>query len=620
MKTLLKSILTILVFSQTLIIAQDGPLVAAEGEKKVITSGYGKNPDEALTQALRNAVEEAVGTYMTSTTRIENDDIIEDKILSLSRGFIKDFKKLSEMKVEGETKVTVAVIVTKTQILETLKASGVKVEIKGGLLFAQVSQEKEQMEDEANIIREYTKNIPQEHPFDYSLEYGTPVPQSDTRFKIPLKIKVSVNQNYHNQYANLKSFLNEIAVEETNMTKEYPKQITEAEIEKIQQRYGTYLSREYSDIFKNSSFSPYAVMLYENQGEIAYRLLNEHSIKSLETLMINYFTNLRFTIIAQSTTKSTIPVNIFLTSPIKEINEGGFIRLEGNIGYEYKSRLQKNNIDIDKDRRIDRVDYKTVNLNDGHILNKEFLTLSFNLYIEETFMQSLTSLEVLPPTPITWTVGPVTDIDGNSYKTIRIGQQVWMAENLKVTHYRDGTEIPNVHSYYAWKHLSTGAWAVYYNDPANADTYGYLYNWFAVDDSRNIAPEGWHVPTDEEWKRLEIYLGVNPKNLMPHTVNNDYRATNEGSKLAGNSDLWNDGELENNSEFGTSGFTALPGGFRYTYLTRNYEDRGYYGYFWSSDESGAHPAWARKLSYGHSGVLRNSRSKSQGLSVRCVRD
>jgi len=131
MKTLLKSILTILVFSQTLIIAQDGPLVAGEGEKKVITSGYGKNPDEALTQALRNAVEEAVGTYMTSTTRIENDELIEDKVLSLSRGFIKDFKKLAEMKVEDETKVTVSAIVTEDQIIETLTASGVEVKFSG---------------------------------------------------------------------------------------------------------------------------------------------------------------------------------------------------------------------------------------------------------------------------------------------------------------------------------------------------------------------------------------------------------------------------------------------------------------------------------------------------------
>ena len=179
----------------------------------MITSGYGKNPDEALTQALRNAVEEAVGTYMTSTTRIENDDIIEDKILSLSRGFIKDFKKLSEMKVEGETKVTVAVIVTKTQILETLKASGVEVEIKGGLFFQQYAQEEAQMEDETNVVIEFAKHLPQKNPFDYSLEYGTPVKQSDSKFKIPLTVTVKFNQNYSNHFTNLKNFLNEVAAD-----------------------------------------------------------------------------------------------------------------------------------------------------------------------------------------------------------------------------------------------------------------------------------------------------------------------------------------------------------------------------------------------------------------------
>ena len=147
MKFSFKSILTTLVFTLTLLPAQEGPLVAGEGEKKVITSGYGKNPDEALTQALRNAVEEAVGTYMTSTTRIENDDIIEDKILSLSRGFIKDFKSLTEDKMDDEYMVRVAAIITDTKILETLKASGVQVEFKGGLFFQQFAAEKKQKEE-----------------------------------------------------------------------------------------------------------------------------------------------------------------------------------------------------------------------------------------------------------------------------------------------------------------------------------------------------------------------------------------------------------------------------------------------------------------------------------------
>ena len=211
MKTLLKSILTLFVISTTLLIAQDGPLVAGEGEKKVITSGYGKNPDEALKQALRNAVEEAVGTYMTSTTRIENDDIIEDKILSLSRGFIKDFKKLAEMKVDGETKVTVSVIVTKSQILETLKASGVKVKVAGQKMFQQFASFDSQMEDEYKLIYDLLKDLPKEGPLDYEVEVlGQPV-RSGSNYEIKVRLTGTVNNNFKNQFTNFRNILNETA-------------------------------------------------------------------------------------------------------------------------------------------------------------------------------------------------------------------------------------------------------------------------------------------------------------------------------------------------------------------------------------------------------------------------
>ena len=210
--------------------------------------------------------------------------------------------------------------------------------------------------------------------------------------------------------------------------------------------------------------------------------------------------------------------------------------------------------------------------------------------------------------------GTVTDIDGNVYQTIIIGTQEWMMENLKVTHYRDGTAIPTGHSNSDWSNLSTGAYAVYNDDESNADTYGYLYNWYAVDDSRNIAPEGWHVPTDDEWKTLEMHLGMS----QSEADNTGYRGTNEGSKLAGNADLWNDGDLENNAEFGTSGFTALPGGYR----TPNggYGSTGHYGYFWSSTEGSSSLAWYRRLHYSNSEVYRYYGYKHYGFSVRCLRD
>ncbi|MEJ2629601.1 MAG: fibrobacter succinogenes major paralogous domain-containing protein, partial [bacterium] len=118
------------------------------------------------------------------------------------------------------------------------------------------------------------------------------------------------------------------------------------------------------------------------------------------------------------------------------------------------------------------------------------------------------SCDLKSPTESRFKTGTVTDIDGNTYQTVKIGDQWWMAENLKVTHYRNNDEIPNVTYWGDWHDLSTGAYCDYNNNEGNVSTCGHLYNWYAVNDSRNIAPEGWHVPTDEEWKELEMYLGM----------------------------------------------------------------------------------------------------------------
>jgi len=148
----------------------------------------------------------------------------------------------------------------------------------------------------------------------------------------------------------------------------------------------------------------------------------------------------------------------------------------------------------------------------------------------------------------------VTDIDGNIYQNVQIGDQLWMAENLKVIHYKNGDEIPTGYSNSEWANLSTGAYAVYNDDPSNTDVYGNLYNWYAVE-TGNLAPEGWHVPTDDEIKELEMYLGMSQRKANNTGFG---RSTNEGSKLAGRADLWYaNGNLENNPEFGTIGLPAL---------------------------------------------------------------
>ena len=213
--------------------------------------------------------------------------------------------------------------------------------------------------------------------------------------------------------------------------------------------------------------------------------------------------------------------------------------------------------------------------------------------------------------------GYVIDIDGNIYKIVQIGNQIWMAENLKVTHYNDGSEIPTGYSNSEWADLDgteTGAYAVYNDDPSNTDVYGNLYNWYVVEDERGVCPAGWNVPTDDEIKELEMYLGMS----QVEADDADWRGTNEGSKLAGMADLWNDGNLVNNPEFGTSGFNLLPGGYRNG--NGNYYGMGYNGYFWSSTEGNDYLACYRLLDYVTSEVSRYLNNSRGGFSVRCIRD
>jgi len=154
----------------------------------------------------------------------------------------------------------------------------------------------------------------------------------------------------------------------------------------------------------------------------------------------------------------------------------------------------------------------------------------------------LTITLLLCPTMNAQETGAVTDIEGNVYLTIKIGDQLWMAENLKVSRYRNGDNIPNVPDTSEWVNLTTGAWVYYNNDSSNDETYGKLYNWYAVDDNRGLCPTGWHVPSEEEWTTLTIFLiGRNVGGTMKSTTG------------------WNS---PNTGATNESGFSGLPGGNR----------------------------------------------------------
>jgi uncharacterized protein (TIGR02145 family) len=192
------------------------------------------------------------------------------------------------------------------------------------------------------------------------------------------------------------------------------------------------------------------------------------------------------------------------------------------------------------------------------------------------------------------------DFDGNVYDLVTIGTQTWMKQNLKTTHYKNGTTIPNVTSNSAWNVLTSGAYCDYDNTPVNSLTYGRLYNWYAVN-TGNLCPTGWHLPTDAEWTTFTTYLG--------------------GESIAGGKlkeaglAHWNSPNTEATNE---TGFTALPGGLRGNYAY--YTNIGDNGFWWSSSESSTLSAWFRYVAYGSSGVARSAGGKESGFSVRCLRD
>ncbi len=209
------------------------------------------------------------------------------------------------------------------------------------------------------------------------------------------------------------------------------------------------------------------------------------------------------------------------------------------------------------------------------------------------------------------------DIDGNFYKTIQIGNQVWMAENLRVTRYRNGDAISYITDNTEWVHTTNGAYCDYKDNNDIIINYGLLYNWYAVNDSRNIAPEGWRVPTDEDWKELELNLGISRSDAdkdgwRGKDIAEGLKETKTSSKGAWISLLSNSTNL--------TGFSALPGGSRYIRSNGLIENIGKHASFWTNTELNEQYAWYRALYYTQSGIGRFGALKGNGFSVRLIRE
>lgn len=202
------------------------------------------------------------------------------------------------------------------------------------------------------------------------------------------------------------------------------------------------------------------------------------------------------------------------------------------------------------------------------------------------------------------TYGSVMDVDGNKYATIQIGNQEWMAENLRTTRYSNGDTLSHCIENWRWYSITTGAWCNYNNDPSYDALYGKLYNWTTTVDPRNICPQGWHAPSNEDWTTLINFLGgtVVAGKKMKSTIQAHWLGTN--------------GEATNES-----GFSALPSGGRAS--DGNFMLMSYRAPFWSTTESGSGNPWASiaEIFWDNNGTYNfSAENKKYGYCIRCLKD
>ena len=295
--------------------------------------------------------------------------------------------------------------------------------------------------------------------------------------------------------------------------------------------------------------------------------------------------------------------------------------------------------------------------NDKSALETKNNTLNKQLKIKQDSLVLVTT-ELLKYRPAPKQELVVKQDNTGPIKTVTIGTQVWMLENLNVSTFKNGVAIPEVQDKDAWKKAGENkqpAWCYYDNDPKNGAKYGKLYNWYAVIDNNGLCPQGWHVPSDAEWDTLIAYLGgsagakMKAKPVMKKedryyetggyydtkSCSNCSTASAEYKKICpvckgvgytktnkfipkGKEKYVHEDQIGGWDGTNESGFTGLPGGGRYNGGYYFYVGNG--GYWWSSAEDYTYSAWSRFLYNGNGGAYRNDGDERNGLSVRCLRD
>ncbi len=396
----------------------------------ITVSGSGKTQDDAKQSALRSAIEQAFGAFISAKTEILNDQLISDQISSVASGNIQSFDILNTSELpDGNWNVLLKAIVSIDKLTSFVEAKGVAVEIKGGLFAMNIKQQLLNEQGEINAINEMVALLHEslQISYDYSIKSGDPISVDDENknWNIPLSVMAIANNNMDFCASYCLNTLNALS-------------LTPAEV----------LS------YKNLNKEVFSLMVTYREISKTFYLRRVNSINAINLLAIQWESYKRlFTV----------------QSGIDESNYNGESR---------------NYINNDKDVKISFM-----------TSGKEAATFTWQENRTLVQIEQINGYKVKPRGVISY---PIKDIDGNIYRTIIIGTKVWMAENLKVTKYNDGTPIPNITDNASWVVQTKGAYCDYDNNPNNSIIYGRLYNGHAVN-TGNLAPKGWHVATLVEW-------------------------------------------------------------------------------------------------------------------------
>lgn len=597
----------------------------------ITVTGDGITQNDALQSALRNAIEQAFGTFISSNTQILNDELIKDEIVSISNGNIQAYNIISEIQTSAQNwNTTVKATVSVDKLTSFCESKGVNVEFKGSLFALNIKQQNLNEENEKSAIKnmcKVLKNI-SDKSFDYQISAGEPISLgSNNKWGIPITITATTNTNFKIMSDYLFVTLTGLSLspeEVSNYTKLGKSYQT---IVSCPLGYEPPVRNKKGKIIKSSIKPPALIYLRNSESLIAlkdfieffrksllnFAVINEIKIEQGEDIHNNHFLELKssnFHPVYSNLKYGDRKYEVYNRETYYYYNSESFLN-----PIRYNSYFKLKELDFDNPESTNSKFFPFLAEIDDNSVLGEFsqidLAISFWLFkkgytaavLEYSDYLTLDQLSKISGYKIIPRIGgSETDQDGKMFETTYIGSQRWMSQDLNVAHFSNGDPIEEIskRELEKWRDSKNAA----YTCSSNDSDYN-LYNWYTIIDSRNVCPSGWHVPSKAEWEILVDFLGGTEI---------------AGGKLKGikykNSGyyMWENPNDNDKNEFNFSANSSyfMDGlGIKYLNVAK---------YWVKTDVDSSHIHKSATIYNDNSKLVIGSEDVDSGLKIRCIKD